>query len=217
VWVGNVDPAGTIAQLAEADADILLLQEVDGTVAPLLKRLRARYPFGSLCRPRCSAAIFSRWPTERVRYRFRDGRGRPFGPALVQTRIRVPGVPTPMPIVSLHLSRRADAGQLARDSNTLVVAVARQQSPATVVAGDFNLPGWAPSMRRLETGLFPLVRATRGRATFPARLAGMPWPVPMMAIDHLFAGPGWAVSRTLVMPANGSDHRPIQVELVWQR
>ena len=217
VWRENVDPAGTIDQLVNSGADILLLQEVDGSVAPYLERLHARYPFGSKCRPTCSNAIFSRWPTERVRYRFRDTHGHAFGPGLVQARIKVPDVPASAMVVSLHLSRWANAEQLARDTNSLSYAIAQQSSRSTIVAGDFNLPGWAPSMAHLEAGLFPSTRVTRGLLTYPARLAGFAWSVPLVAIDHVFAGSSWAVAGTRVLPAAGSDHHPVRVELVWHQ
>jgi vancomycin resistance protein VanJ len=217
VWRENVDPAGTIDQLVTSGADVLLLQEVDGSVAPYLERLHAHYPFGSKCRPRCSNAIFSRWPTERVRYRFRDAHGHAFGPSLVQARVEVPGVPASVMVVSLHLSRRANAEQLARDTNSLDYAITQQPLQSTIVAGDFNLPGWAPSMAHLEAGLFPSTRVTRGLLTYPARLAGFAWSVPLVAIDHVFAGSNWTVAGTRVLPAAGSDHHPVRVELVWHQ
>lgn len=217
VWRENVDPAGTIEQLLNSGADILLLQEVDGSVAPYLERLHARYPFGSKCRPRCSNAIFSRWPTERVRYRFRDAHGQAFGPGLVQARVAVPDLPASVMVVSLHLSRQATAEQLARDTDALAYAIAQQPSQSTVLAGDFNLPGWAPGMARLEAGLFPFTRVTRGLLTYPARLFGFAWSVPLVAIDHVFAYSSWTVAGARVLPAVGSDHHPVRVELVWHQ
>ena len=57
VSVRNRDPLGTVNALLASDADILMLQESDGTVRPYLERLTARFPYHTPCPRRCSLAI----------------------------------------------------------------------------------------------------------------------------------------------------------------
>jgi endonuclease/exonuclease/phosphatase (EEP) superfamily protein YafD len=212
----NVDPALTARRLLASGADVLLLQEVDGTFAPMLDRLRARYPYGSVCRPRCSLAILSRVPMDRVRWRFRDEGDRPVGPPLVQSRLHVPGVSPPVPIVSIHLSRHLSLRHRERQRRALAAIMHRFGGAGLIVGGDFNLVPWASAMRRLDAAMRPARRVSGIRFSFPARWGGVAMPMPLVPIDHVVAGPGWAVARADRLAATGSDHYPIRVELVWQ-
>ena len=214
----NVAPEQTAAMLAASGADILLLQEVDGRFAPILDTLRTRFPYGSRCRPRCSLAILSRWPTARVRYRWRDANDAPYGPGLVWTRIAVPGAPMLVPVASVHLSRKlSGAGRKAEREELAEGAVRFAPLDAMLLGGDFNLVPWSAGMRRFETSLGPVRRITRARFSFPARLGTHEMPVPLVPIDHLFAGSRWGVASVARMPRTGSDHYPIRAVLVWQR
>ncbi|WP_076072077.1 endonuclease/exonuclease/phosphatase family protein [Sphingomonas montana] len=208
----NVDPARTSRSLIATDADILLLQEVDGRFRPELQRLRRRFPFGSDCRKRCSVAILSRLPMGRVRYRFRDAANRPVGPPLVQGVVTIAG--RRVTIVSIHLTRGSDAATRAGQRAALADAVRGVPDPALILGGDFNLVPYQASFRRLGDDLQPLVRADRGLFTFPARWDTRPVPWPLVDIDHVFAGPAWIVAAARRLPKTGSDHYPIRVDLV---
>lgn len=212
----NADPEATIRTLIDARADVLLLQEVDGTAAPWLGRLRATYPFGSVCRRPCSLAILSRWPTSRVRYRMRDVAGEPYGPALVQTIVYRPDIP-PFRVVSLHLSRHLSAKAARREREDLAATLSRAGRSTLIVGGDFNMTPWSSAMRSFDAQLAPVRRISHGLLSFPARWRSYRIPAPVLAIDHIYAGPCWAPARTARLCGGGSDHYPVAVELIWQR
>ena len=71
---------------------------------------------------------------------------------------------------------------------------------AAVVAGDFNF--WGPAVVRLLPGW---KRAVRGR-TYPAHR-------PHSQIDHVLVSEHVEVLRGEVLPASGSDHRPVRARL----
>ncbi|WP_162527247.1 endonuclease/exonuclease/phosphatase family protein [Sphingomonas solaris] len=210
----NRDPEGTVTALAHSGADILLLQETDGTVAPFLRRLRAQYPFASRCRRRCSFAIFSRWPLGRDRWRFRNAGGRAVGPGLMQVPVRLPWGSMAR-LATVHLSRLGTGEERAAQRVSLAGAVGQVSDPALILAGDFNLTPWGRPMRRLDTALAPLHRTTRATFSFPARWHGWRVPWPLLPLDHLYAGPAWRVASVQRLPATGSDHFPVRVNLVW--
>ncbi len=221
VWVDNVAPGATVAALAASGADVILLQETNGTVWPYLERLRAKYPYASACRNRCSLAIFSRYPVDRPRFRFRDADGLPYGPPLVQTIVHPGGGHPDFRIVSVHLDRSlpgvmrtGERRQLARA--VLQAADARAGAGDTVVAGDFNLVPWSTGMRDLDHDMRPLVRVTHALPSYPARLGERRVPFALAPIDHVFAGPRWRVRSARTLGATGSDHLPVMVGLDWQ-
>ena len=81
-----------------------------------------------------------------------------------------------------------------------------------LLGGDLNTPPDSPILAPLRARFdFAFERAGRGYGyTRPTRL---PW----ARIDHLMAGPGWAVTRCWVGPDLGSDHLPLIAEVVLRR
>ena len=209
---GNRDPAGTAAALMDSDADIVFLQETDGTFASYLPRLKAKFPYGNACRKRCSLAILSRWPLSRVFWRYRDADGRPFGPALLTTTVALPWGARAR-LTTLHLTRLSDSSRRAAQRDSLAAAVQDGGTDSLVLGGDFNLSPWGASMRTLESGLKPMRRVTRAVFTYPADGALR---VPLIPIDHVFAGPAWRIAGVHRLPSTGSDHFPVRVNLLWQ-
>ena len=209
----NQDPAGTAAALISANADVLFLQETNGTFAPYLAQLRRRYPYGNTCRRGCSLAILSRWPLTRVRWRFHRPDGHAFGPGLLATSIALPWGGSAS-LATVHLSRAAGGADRERHRDALAAAVQQAGPASLVLAGDFNLSPWGTSMRQLERGLGPMSRVTRALFTYPA---GWPWPMPVVPIDHVFIGPAWRVAAVQRLPATGSDHYPVRVNLLWHQ
>lgn len=216
VGYANTDPQRTIAVLAGSGADVLLLQETDGTIAPHLAALRRVYPYANVCRRRCSMAIFSRWPLARVRWRFHDYAGVPFGPGLYTTVVRLPWGGTTT-LATVHLSRHDPASARAARRASLAVAVQRAGAESMVLAGDFNLTPWGSAMRQLDARLSPMRRATHAVFSFPARWQGGAVPLPLLPIDHLYAGPDWAIGPVGRLARTGSDHYPVRIKLFWHR
>lgn len=212
VAVANADPEATLRVLLAGDADVLLLQEVNGRFAPMLPRLRARYRWSNACEQRCSLAILSRYPLERVRYRLRDGEGRAFGPPLLQTVLHLPGQ-APAPLLTLHLTWPLPPGPQAAARESLAAAVARVPPRRAILTGDFNLTPWSHAMGRLDAALAPMRRVTRALPTYPARQRGVAVAPAFLPIDHVFVGPGWRVVRVERLGRTGSDHYPVRVVL----
>jgi endonuclease/exonuclease/phosphatase (EEP) superfamily protein YafD len=81
-----------------------------------------------------------------------------------------------------------------------------------ILTGDLNTTPWSFGLQRLDRTL-GLVRRDRALSTYPAQLFGRPWPLPFLAIDHVYAGPGWATVKVERGPWLGSDHYPVIVTL----
>ena len=105
---------------------------------------------------------------------------------------------TPIDLIGVHLTSVLPEGppqQLRR----LAKRFPDSGRPA-VMTGDCNFWGWP------ATALLPgWRRAVRGR-TWPA-------PRPHSQIDHVFVRGGMDVLEAAVLPAVGSDHRPVRVRL----
>ena len=107
-------------------------------------------------------------------------------------------------VATLHYPRPTSSDQAVRRRD-VAHALARIDRDALIVAGDMNLTPWAAAMREQDRALAPLTRMTRAPS----------WPraLPVLPIDHLYAGPDWGLVSTRQLPATGSDHRPILVTL----
>lgn len=212
-WHGLRDTRLAASTILDSHADIVLLQEAGPLMAAERERLRVRYPYQSVCPDnRCELAILSRLPMERPRYRFRDSAGRAFGIGLLTARINLPSGGT-VRVATLHLPRPVRAPRDAEMvRHKLAEAVGLLADPRLILGGDFNLVPWSFALQDLDTQLQPMRRLTRAAWSYPARLAE--WQsVPMLPIDHVYAGPLWRLDRALVLPYAGSDHRPVMVDL----
>lgn len=201
VWVKNGDPAETAQVVLDARPDILLLQEVDGRFRPMLEALRHALPHATDCPPGCGFAIFSRWPIRERDYRLKDADGQPFGPPLLWARVEAPGLP-PFVVLTVHYHWPLPAERQARERMALARALARIDRGSLIVAGDMNLTPWAAAMQSQDQALAPLTRLTRAMPSWRR-------PVPLLPIDHLYAGPGWGLVDARRLPATGSDHYPM--------
>jgi vancomycin resistance protein VanJ len=209
VWRDNPDPVRAIDVILAAKPDVVLLQEVSSAFGPALGRLRAQLPHTSRCpRDACPLMIFSRWPVGKGGWRFTDEGGRRVGPNLIHLRVEPPARPS-FTVATLHLPRPvrdADGSEAIRAS---LAAVANQVGdPQLIVAGDFNLTPWAFAMNRLDDAMAPMARVATSQPTYP----GHAW-VPILPIDHVYAGPGWLKVSSARLPPSGSDHRGVVVRL----
>lgn len=205
VWERNSDPAETAQAILDAHADIVLLQEASGNFRPMLAALRRHFPYWTDCPARCDLAIFSRWPIGARGYRFKSATGQKFGPPLAWARIMPPGMP-PFSVATLHYGHPSPPGPQARARWELANAIRRVDPRDLIVAGDMNLTPWASAMRVQDKALFPLTRMTRALPSWQR-------PVPMLPIDHLYAGAGWGLVDARRLPATGSDHYPLLIIL----
>ncbi|PZQ23284.1 MAG: hypothetical protein DI569_05410 [Sphingopyxis macrogoltabida] len=205
VWQGNGNPADTAQALIDARPDVLMLQEVNGNFRPMLAALAAHFTHATRCPPGCDLAIFARWPITDSDYFLKDADGAKFGPPMLWARIAPPGG-KPFTVATLHYPWPTLPEQAVR-RRQVAQALARIDRDALILGGDMNLTPWAAAMRDQDRALAPLTRRTRALASWPAGL-------PVLPIDHLYAGPDWALVSARPLAATGSDHRPILVTMV---
>jgi endonuclease/exonuclease/phosphatase (EEP) superfamily protein YafD len=141
-------------------------------------------------------------------------------PALAEERLHwvnatYPSTSGPYEVVTVHLDWPLGPSQSAQWAG-LADLVRRLPNDRLIVAGDFNAAPFAFAMRRGERAL-GLQRRDRALASFPAKwqAAGpVRSPVPILPIDHVYAGRGWATVKVERGPSGlGSDHYPLIVTL----
>lgn len=208
----NSDPEGTVRMLLASGADVLLLQEAQGTVAPYLSGFDRAYPYHDACPAKCDLTLYSRLPITPTLWKLRDEHGAPFGPELLWTRLSLPNGRSAI-LATVHRPWTIANHRQFYQRRFLAASLRRVPMGNLIIAGDFNLTPWGDAMRDFEAQLRPMTRATRGMFTFPARLFGMAWPMPILPIDHMFVGPEWKVVSVERLPRTGSDHYPLRVQL----
>ena len=100
---------------------------------------------------------------------------------------------------------------LKRDHDLLLPIVRSYPSATTILAGDFNSTPWSFSRQRDDRD-FGLIRRTRAVFTWPIA-AYRRRLTPVLPIDHVYAGAGWATVKVERGPTLGSDHYPVAVTL----
>jgi len=114
-------------------------------------------------------------------------------------------------VITTHVSWPTDPRR-RRVRDDLFQVVGRLPRERMILTGDFNATPWSFVMRRQEAQL-GLVRRDRAIATYPAQVLGHDWPLPVLPIDHVYAGSGWATVKVERGPNLGSDHYPLVITL----
>ncbi len=121
-------------------------------------------------------------------------------------------------VIAVHLTRETVPGA-GESREALLALLNRYDRRRMILAGDFNLTSWSFVLRRWERGA-ALERLDRGVLSWPAKLnlGRRAAPVlPLLPIDHVYAGPGWRTVSIESGPALGSDHLPLVVTLALSR
>ncbi|MET0374053.1 MAG: endonuclease/exonuclease/phosphatase family protein [Rhizorhabdus sp.] len=210
-YKGNREPEAAARWLLRQQADILVLEEVP-VGSPLREALAGRYPHvvGCLARARCSTLIFSRRrPLATGSLSGVDPENRRSLSAAWAT---FAGPAGRYSVVAVHLSRPWPWG-VAYDEIGIVARFLDSMDRRTaIVAGDFNRAPWSQALSDVDRRL-GLPRATRALATWPVRAGGLRL-LPLLPIDHVYAGRDWAIRDVRRGPASlGSDHLPVVVTL----
>jgi endonuclease/exonuclease/phosphatase (EEP) superfamily protein YafD len=204
-----------LATIERTDPDVVLAVEVDDAWVEAIDSLRERYPqvvarpldnyYGmilysrlELLEPRVEFLVQDDIPSIHAGVRLRSG-------VLVDFHGIHPRPPEP-----LH-----NQPSTPRDAELVLVGRAlgkKKGKVPTVVAGDLNDVAWSATSElfvRLSGLLDP--RAGRGfYATFNAKVPIFRW-----ALDHVFHSVHFALVRMRRLPAIGSDHFPILIELQY--
>ena len=205
VWERNVDPAATIRWILDQDADVVVLEEA---TAPIARGLRERYPYGTICGgvDFCSTMILSKHaPMAEQKDRT----------SLTVTWATYPGAGGPITVIGAHISWPWPPGKQAAQSQELALLLTHFPKARMIVAGDFNSTPWTFALRRQDKA-FGLERRTRALFSWPAVNTfdrRKPSPLPLLPIDHVYAGAGWRTVSVRRGPKLGSDHYPVVVTL----
>jgi endonuclease/exonuclease/phosphatase (EEP) superfamily protein YafD len=94
---------------------------------------------------------------------------------------------------------------------------AAAEGPIAIVA-DFNDTPFGRALRDFgaTSGMRSASVVSGLVTTWPARVAGVPWPAPLrIAIDHCFVSRGVDVAAFSAGPDIGSDHLPLLIDIAY--
>lgn len=205
----NQDTAPTLDYLRRRGADVVAVLEVSPDWGQALETLADIYAHRRI-EPRLDnfgIALLSRWPL--IEPQIVD-----FGdtgyPSIVADIDRPAGR---FRCIAIHpyppYSRTASA-MLVRSLHATAAAAARSPLPC-IVAGDFNATPWSAGFRAFATGS-GLRDTALGRGVQPSWNARSLFV--RIPIDHIFAPPTATVVRRTIGPNVGSDHFPVEAELI---
>lgn len=208
----NHDTTPAIDYLRRRSADVVAVLEVSPEWGQALDALADIYPH-RLMEPRpdnFGVALLSRWPlVEPTIVDFGDT-GYPSAVADIDRpagRFRCIAV-HPYPPYS-----RSSSQMLVRSLHAAGAAAARAPVPCIVV-GDFNATPWSAGFRAFAAGS-GLRDTALGRGVQPTWNARRPFV--RIPIDHIFAPPAATVVRRTIGPDVGSDHFPVEADLILPR
>lgn len=119
-------------------------------------------------------------------------------------------------VVSVHMDWPSPMGVQDCERANLAMHLARFPNDRLIVMGDFNAADPSIALQRLARD-FRLNRLTHGLPSFPSRgrfKGGLALiPLPVLGIDHVFAGDDWELLTAHRLDDTGSDHRPVRVQL----
>lgn len=218
----KLDPGRIAEVIAECEADIVALQEVDvararsggidqaQTIAEHLRMASHFHPALHLEEERYGDALLTALPTRLVKAEGLPSRGEPRGALWVEVpvdKIRLQIFVTHLGLLGAERVRQTEAligpgwlgAEMAEDSRI-------------IFAGDLNAVSRSASYRLLVRRLKDAQVESGGRikATFPSRL-------PLLRIDHIFVGDGISVRNAFVhdtpLARRASDHLPLCADL----
>lgn len=222
VNAGNPDPSGTARDLAASGAQLLALVELTPQSTPAYETGLARaYPYHSV---QGTVGLWSKLPLSDVRpidimdYGPLASR-KPAADKLAANRALRAKVTTghgPLTVYVAHLGSvrvMPSAGFWTSSRNigaqTLGKAVAADPSPRVILLGDLN--GSTD-----DRALGALTAQLRSAQTTAGSGFGFSWPAafPVVRIDQILLR-GVIAHSSEVLPANGSDHLPVEADLGW--
>ncbi|MFF4060967.1 endonuclease/exonuclease/phosphatase family protein [Streptomyces sp. NPDC001668] len=223
VGAGNSDPVGTARDLAASGADVLGLEEITPQAVPVYeKALATAYPYHVVLG---TVGLWSRLPLSDARVVDTAQDAGPLGAAksaadtLPSNRALRATVATdggPLAVYVAHLgSVRVMPGtgfwteSRDRNAEALAKAVAAEPSGRVVLLGDLN----GTTDDRAFAGLTSRLSSVQDAA---GDGFGFTWPAgfPVARIDQILVR-GVDPRSSWVLPATGSDHRPVAAAISW--
>lgn len=205
------DPASLLDEIETFDADVLVFQEVSGRWADefAARGYSDRYPtaFVHAQEDSFGSALFSRFAFEDLDFLEVDGLVWPRAVLRVgEHRVEVLNVHTLPPRTANYAERhRAELDELATWS---------ERDGAVILAGDFNSTGWSR-----------FAADVAGRYDDAWEVAGSGWgntwpnglfSLPPARLDHVYVTEAVTVHAAQLGRGEGSDHRPLIVDLAFR-
>jgi endonuclease/exonuclease/phosphatase (EEP) superfamily protein YafD len=213
VWGRNSDPAATAAWVLSTGADVVTMQETDGVAAEdVVARLRRAYPHGAVCfEARCSLAVLSRWPVRGAEVQ-RQHWSAPDAKALSGAWAEIRHPAGSFTVLTTHYTWPTYVYAQEWQRRTLLSLVRPHRREDLIVTGDFNLTPWSKALHEQDARL-GLERRTRALSSWPTAASRIGSPLPLLPIDHVYAGRAWRTVAVERGPRLGSDHYPVVVTL----
>jgi len=215
VYRANVVPYRTALALLDRRADAVIVVESNGTWERARPILAAAYAYSSFC-PETGVEIWLKTPilAQGCRMPTPSGSYHTWGEDFVWVRTLGPDG-RPLVLVGVHLGRPYPPGRQDVERQALPGAVAGLARDRVLLAGDMNAAPWTFAMGALDRVLRPLRRWTFWQPTYPALIKHRLTP-PLLPIDHVYAGAGWAPARIEPFRTPGSDHFALQIDAQLQ-
>jgi endonuclease/exonuclease/phosphatase (EEP) superfamily protein YafD len=204
----NREHAAALAWARQTQADLLVFVEVDAQWEQALGRLRDAYPHARALRRagHSGTLVLSRWPLGELQVL---DAGTPGTPELA---IDVATSAGTLRMIAVHATWPLGASVSAARAREFatIAAAARSATLPVVVIGDFNVTPWSPHFTALlERGRLRDAAAGFGwQPTWPSFL-----PLLGLQIDHALVSTGIEVNSFARGRVEGSDHRPIVIDL----
>ncbi|MEL6504185.1 MAG: endonuclease/exonuclease/phosphatase family protein [Pseudomonadota bacterium] len=208
LWYRNDDRTGALQVLQNADADVLVLQELVGTTGPLIGGLKQSHPHGIICQARQrpgNVAVLSRLPLA-VGGKPYCHKQKAYAQAQIQWQDRT------VTVSSLHLSwpwpfkQHQQVSALEKEFDAI-------PQGALVLAGDYNAAAWTRTVQRVAERVGGAVAANRYFTWGPFHLRGLGRWGQLFSLDQAVLR-GFRLKSRKILGAAGSDHRPVLLELV---
>lgn len=198
----NWAPEESVRWVLAQDADVIVLEEVRDEGRQVMLAIRKAYPYLTPCDwpSPCSARILSRKPPTATSTPRFDGLGS-FAIATFE------GKKGPYSVVGVHYVWPDPITPQSVNREGLLRGVAGLPKNSMIISGDFNSTPWSFALKQQDKNL-GIERRTRSLFSFPTKSV-----LPILAIDHVYAGSDWKTVSVERGPKLGSDHYPVVVEL----
>jgi endonuclease/exonuclease/phosphatase (EEP) superfamily protein YafD len=211
-WEHNFEIGATTDGILKANADVVMLQELDGAIRVLPQKLAAAYPYRADCTvvtQWCSLAILSKRPI--LSWTHHEAAWQPPDwDRLSLVEATIDGGPGhAIPIYTTHLLHPDGRDAAHQQTDQFLRAVGGADTRLAIIGGDFNRPPWSFALHQIDAAM-PVPRRTHGLFSWPNRLpwggGRSRWPFPFLPLDQIYAGRDWRVVDVSRAPSTGSDH-----------